>query len=222
MHGLNQAGLHTQPPAESPGPQIIAGLGVDVPELRQARACWQAGRFDDALQLFEAAVTKYRQNLLALVDASRAFGARFEITKAEEMLDRLTVLGKKNPQVLHVAGQSYRMIFRPEKALACFERVLAMNHRLPDTLLEMAVLYERRHRLPTPSRSLKSAWERIRITRKRLCSRAAFCAGWTIQQPPRPCSEPWLQTTRLILLFALKPGRRSPSNSTVRAISMEQ
>ncbi len=126
---------------------IIPGLGVDVPELQQARALWQLNRFDDSLRLFDKAVRKYPQNLVALVDASRAWGARFEITKAETMLDRLMQLGTRNPKILHLAGQSYRMIFRPEKAMECFERVLAVTREIPDAQLELAVLYERRHRV---------------------------------------------------------------------------
>ena len=128
-------------------PSVIPGLGVDVPELQQARRLWQLNRFDEALALFEQAVRKYPQNLVALVDASRALGARFEITRAEEMLDRLAKLAAHNPQLMHLAGQSYRMIFRPEKAIQCFERVLAMTQGIPDAQLELAVLYERRHRV---------------------------------------------------------------------------
>jgi tetratricopeptide (TPR) repeat protein len=126
---------------------IVPGLGVDVPELQQARALWQINRFDDSLRLFEKAVHKYPQNLVALVDASRALGARFEITKAEAMLDRLSQLGRRNPEILHLAGQSYRMIFRPEKAMECFERVLKVTREIPDAHLELAVQYERRHRV---------------------------------------------------------------------------
>ena len=127
--------------------QVIPGLGVDVPELRQARALWQANHFDEALDLFEGAVRKYPQNLVALVDASRALGARFEITRAEAILDRLRKSAAHNPELLHLAGQSYRMIFRPDKAIECFERVIKTTRRIPDALLELAVLYERRHRL---------------------------------------------------------------------------
>jgi tetratricopeptide (TPR) repeat protein len=126
---------------------IVPGLGADVAELQQARGLWQMNRFDEALALFERAVKKYPQNLLALVDGSRALGARFEITRAESMLDRLAALATRNPQLLHLAGQSYRMIFRPEKAISCFERVLAMTKQIPDAQLELAVLYERRHRV---------------------------------------------------------------------------
>jgi tetratricopeptide (TPR) repeat protein len=128
-------------------PRVIPGLGTDLPELRQARALWQLNRFDEALRVFEETARKYPQNLVALVDGSRALGARFEISRAEAMLDRLMKLGAQNPDVLHLAGQSYRMIFRPNKAMHCFERVLAMTKKIPDAFLELAVLYERRHRV---------------------------------------------------------------------------
>src|SRR5213078_5179491 len=81
---------------------VIPGLGADLSELRQARALWQLNRFDDALRLFEEAVAKYPQNLVALIDGSRALGARFEIRRAETMLDRLLKLGAQQPDVLHL------------------------------------------------------------------------------------------------------------------------
>jgi len=87
-HGNRQfrePGFVARPPK---APNVIPGLGVDVPELQQARALWNLNRFDEALGLFEKAVRKYPQNLVALVDASRALGARFEITRAEAFLDR--------------------------------------------------------------------------------------------------------------------------------------
>ena len=126
---------------------VVPGLGTDVPELRNARALWQMNRFDDALRLFEEAARKYPQNLVALVDGSRALGARFEITRAEGMLDRLLKAGGKRPDILHLAGQSYRMIFRPDKAIACFEKTVSRTKDIPDAFLELAILYERRHRL---------------------------------------------------------------------------
>ena len=97
-------------------PTIIPGLGTDLPELRRARTLWGLNRLDDALRLFEDAVRQHPQNLVALIDASRALGARFEIRRAEAMLDRLMKLGGQRPDILHLAGQSYRMIFRPDQA----------------------------------------------------------------------------------------------------------
>ncbi len=126
---------------------MIPGLGADLPELRRARAFWQANRFDDALQLFEEAVRQHPQNLVALIDTSRALGARFEIRRAEGMLDRLIQVGRNRPDILHLAGQSYRMIFRPAAAMECFQKVISLTRDHPDAFLELAVLYERRHRL---------------------------------------------------------------------------
>lgn len=125
----------------------IAGLGVDLPELKQARALWQANRFDEALQLFENAVERHPQNLVALIDASRALGARFEIARAEKIVDRLLKVGANRADIVHLAGQTYRMIFRPQHAMKCFEKALAMTKEIPDAYLELAILYERRHRL---------------------------------------------------------------------------
>src|SRR6185437_6689039 len=102
---------------------------------------------EEALALFEQTVKTHPQNLLALVDASRALGARFEIDRAEAMLDRLMKAGRQRPDILHLAGQSYRMIYRPDKAIECFRRVLAMTREMPETYLELSVLYERRHRV---------------------------------------------------------------------------
>src|SRR5690349_35224 len=110
---IQRANRHPRPATFTPGavarPTIVPGVGVDVPELQQARGLWQANRFDEALELFEMAVRKYPQNLVALVDASRALGARFEIMRAEVMLDRLAKLASHKPELLHLAGQSYRM-----------------------------------------------------------------------------------------------------------------
>jgi len=39
------------------------------------------------------------------------------------------------------------MIFRPDKAIECFRRVVAATKEIPDACLELAILYERRHRV---------------------------------------------------------------------------
>src|SRR5260370_2914418 len=83
-------------------PKLVPGLGVDLPELRRARALWGMNRTDEALELFEQAARTHPQNLVALVDASRALGARFEIGRAELMLDRLMKVGARRPDMLHL------------------------------------------------------------------------------------------------------------------------
>lgn len=126
---------------------MIPGLGADLPELSRARALWQANRFEESLWLFEETARRHPKNRLALIDASRALGARFEIGRAELLLDQFLSLAGQRPEYLHLAGQSYRMIFRPDKAMACFEAAVAGSNAIPDAFLELSVQYERRHRL---------------------------------------------------------------------------
>jgi tetratricopeptide (TPR) repeat protein len=161
----------------APRGTVIPGLGNDLPELQQARSLWQANRFDDALRHFEEAARRHPQNLVALIDGSRALGARFEIARGEALLARLLQLGGSRPDILHFAGQSYRMMFRPDEAMACFRKVLAATREIPDAYLELAVLCERRHQLEEAHRliedCLRSApdYQEARLFQARLLRR---------------------------------------------------
>lgn len=119
----------------------------DLPELQKARVLWRNHRYPEALNLFDRTVRRNPRNVLALVDASRAFGQRYEIARAEALLDRLIELAGDRADIQHMAGQTYRMTYRPDKAIACFERALALDRCIPDAMLELAMLYERRSRI---------------------------------------------------------------------------
>ena len=120
---------------------------TDLPELREARRLWQYHHFDAALEHFRRAVERHPRNTVALLDAARAFGARYQVTQAEQWLDRLLELKADDPVHLHLAAQSLRIIHRPDRAMPLFERVVGMTDAVPDAFLELALLYERRHRL---------------------------------------------------------------------------
>lgn len=119
----------------------------DLPELQRARRFWHEKQYDRALNAFDDAVRKHPRNLAALTDAARAFGARFELAKAESLLDRMIELAPRQSEVLFLAGQSYRMVHRPEKAVAVLRRAVAGGDHVPDAYLELAVLCERRNEL---------------------------------------------------------------------------
>jgi tetratricopeptide (TPR) repeat protein len=138
----------SSPAPGSPRPNATnRPLGTDLPELQEARRLWQLNHFAAALERFAQAVRRCPQNLTALLDAARAFGTRHEIRQAEEWLARAVELGGRDPRVLHLVAQTYRMIFRPAEAMRLFERVIAQTTAIPDAFLELALLYERRHRL---------------------------------------------------------------------------
>lgn len=141
---MNSAGTSgASPNRPSPGQP----LGPDLPELQQARQLWKLNHFTAALEHFSKAVDRYPHNLTALLDAARAFGTRHEIRQAEEWLARAAQLAGHDPKVLHLVAQTYRMIFRPDQAMHLFEQVIENTSALPDAFLELALLYERRHRL---------------------------------------------------------------------------
>jgi len=127
-------------------------LQSDIPSLQTARLLWQHNRFEKSLELFRDTVAAHPNNLIALIDAARAHGHHHEIAVAEEWLDRAYQLqGRLVPpgdlQILHLIAQSYRMIFRPFKAKAIFEEICRRTDRVPDALLELAMIRERGHQL---------------------------------------------------------------------------
>ena len=133
------------PPRHAPAFAPVAG--DDLPDLREARRLWQYNHFDDALRHFRRAVDQHPRNPVALLDAARAFGARFRISQAEQWLDRLLEIKPDDPVTLHLVGQSLRMIHRPDRAIPLLERVVSLTDSIPDAFVELALLYERRHRL---------------------------------------------------------------------------
>lgn len=119
---------------------------ADTPTLQAARRAWSQQRFDVALHLFDEAVRSDKQNLRALVDAARAHGFRYDYRRAEQLADRLIQLAGHRPDAWLWAGETFRMIALPDRAAACFERSCELG-ATPQALWELAVLYERRHRL---------------------------------------------------------------------------
>lgn len=126
-----------------PREQAILPQLSDLPLLREARAHWAAGRLDAAIELFLRAVDQHPRNVKALLEAGRALGGRHEIARAEALLSRADDLAGGDPRVAPVIAQSYRLIFRPHRAIAAFERLRALPAGLPPNMLaDLATLYE--------------------------------------------------------------------------------
>jgi thioredoxin-like negative regulator of GroEL len=121
---------------------------AELPELKRARGLWVANRFDDAVKLFTEIAAKHPDNVAALVDTARALGHRHEIKRATEYLERLRAINPDRADLPFILGQSFRMIHREDLAIPCFEAYVAKAGRKhADAHFELAVLYERRHRL---------------------------------------------------------------------------
>jgi tetratricopeptide (TPR) repeat protein len=115
----------------------------DLQILQRARALWQRNKLLEALALFEQALSEHPHHTVATIDASRAFGAVYQVRRAEQLLKNLLPRIVRQPHALHLAGQSYRLLRRPIAARKCFEAAIALDERAADTFLELAILEER-------------------------------------------------------------------------------
>ncbi|MEL6476245.1 MAG: sulfotransferase [Pseudomonadota bacterium] len=116
----------------------------DFPALARARTLWDRGQTDPALEAFETALAEQPENLKALLEAARAFGGRFEIARAVELLDRATALGGEDPPVALQIAVSYARIFREHRAMDLLEH---MANRSAPARAELSALYERAGRI---------------------------------------------------------------------------
>jgi tetratricopeptide (TPR) repeat protein len=120
---------------------------ADFALLQQARALWAQRRWDAALEQFAQALQAQPDNVRAMIEFARALGQRYEIGRAEGLLQRATALAGSNPQVAPLIAQSYRLVHRPWQAIEALER-LRVADALPAPLLgELAVLYEQTNQL---------------------------------------------------------------------------
>lgn len=137
--------MSQQRPNAEPPPS--ATTTRDTPTLQRARELWSHRRWDEALAAFEQAVAEEKNNARAMIDAARAFAARYDFNRADALLQRLITLDPSNPTILAHAGESYRLMSRYPEAVKCFERACDLSKTDAATQLELAALYERLHRL---------------------------------------------------------------------------
>jgi hypothetical protein len=115
----------------------------DPQELKEARALWLQDRCEEALAKFEAVLARHPDHSLALIDAARAYGSRYRIARAEELVDRYLAVSGGTPAALALAGQTYRMIHRGAKALDALQGAAAAAPLDAAGGLELAMLLDR-------------------------------------------------------------------------------
>lgn len=116
----------------------------DFPSLATARGLWRDGATDAALDAFEAAVAERPHNVKALLEAARAFGGRFDIARAEALLELADGLAGDDPRVAPQIAISYGRISREHRAI---DRLETIPNRSAGVKAELAALYEHANRL---------------------------------------------------------------------------
>ncbi len=125
--------------------------------LHQARQCWLAEQYDDALTGFRAAVRAAPDDLRLAVEAANYLGLRYETEEAEAILSSC-LRRATTPDALFEIGLAYDRGFRPNLAQACYRQVIALDPNHVGAWIQIASWHERRHQLD----QARQAIERIR------------------------------------------------------------
>lgn len=117
---------------------------------------WGRQRHEEALRCFNEAIREAPNDLAALLEASRAFAARYRPDRAGDLIERALRLGGRRGEVQLEAGLAYLKLDRLADAEACFRRAARLA---PDARahLELAKLHERRHALDEADHAVGAA-----------------------------------------------------------------
>lgn len=121
----------------------------DLPELQRARRLWVQQDWDRAEAEFCRIADAHPNNWHALIDAARVLGDRQEIRRSRELTERLMALADGHEDLFLQVAQTLRMSRREPEAIEWLERHVSTGpgRRDPVAHMELAVLYERHHRL---------------------------------------------------------------------------
>ncbi len=91
-----------------------------------AEQAWALNQRYKTITLLTEALRREPGNRTILMNLAAAYGRQRHYAKAEELLARLLDLGSQKASVYRQAAQTYALIDRPEKAIACYRRSLEL------------------------------------------------------------------------------------------------
>jgi tetratricopeptide (TPR) repeat protein len=115
-----------------------------------ADRAWQGNERYKTIALLTEAVRRDPKNPDLLLSLAAAHGQQRFYDKAEELLTHVLELAPRKANIHRRVGEAYAQIDRPERAIDCYRRSLELNRDTSATvrtLIELAGLYERSHRL---------------------------------------------------------------------------
>ena len=183
--------------------------------IDRAQDAWTARQFDEAIRLYESALARDPHNPVLLVDVARAYALRYRAADAEKLVELAERLYPDDAHLQLMLGRSYVMLQHYDRAIACFEQALQLAPESPEraqTLIELARMQERLHRLPEARRlveealtlapQLESARCLLGVIDRRLGDAAAAEATWQAiidarQAAPIVLSDCWYELAAL-------------------------
>lgn len=130
------------------GRSTTSGLvDVETPGLQMALGVWQLGQHDQAIDLYRKEIGNKPNNVRAYIMLARAMADAYRLDDLERVLNQLLSLNPSHPGVHHFIGETYALMNLVGPAVKAYERASRLPNVLPGTWMDLAILYERSHRL---------------------------------------------------------------------------
>jgi tetratricopeptide (TPR) repeat protein len=125
-----------------------------------AQRAWAANERHKTIALLTDAARREPTNIEVLLQLAQAHGRQRDYQQAEELLARVLHLAPRKAGAHRRAADVYASIDRPERAIECYRRCVDLSqdktHAAP-ALVDMAMLYERRHDLDAARVAIEEA-----------------------------------------------------------------
>ena len=125
--------------------------------LQDAKEAWKTQDFQKCIDILERASRLDHANVPVLLDLGRAYGMRYDYAAAERTFEKAVRVSQRRADALTMAGMHSRDFGRFEMAGRYLERAAEQPGASPDTLVQLAELYERLRRLEDASRLIDRA-----------------------------------------------------------------
>ncbi len=135
---------------------------VDVASgrLESPHLLCQAGRHEEGMAQYAEAIRQEPNNIRAYLMAARAEAQRFHFEGMEKQLQKLIRRAPLHPGIRHYVGETYAQLKLPARAIESYGKAMQLSGVLPETLVELASLYEGAHRLDEARELIERAMQK--------------------------------------------------------------
>lgn len=125
-----------------------------------ARQAWGNNQRYKTIALLSEALRREPSNPEILLELATAYGKQRYYQRANDLLERLITLAPRSAAIYRRVGEAYTIIDRPDRAIEYLTRSLELHRESGSTvttLLDLAELYERSHKLPEAQQMVAEA-----------------------------------------------------------------
>jgi len=127
--------------------------------FEQSAEAWRRQDYDQSIALLVKASGLAPGNVRVLLDLGRAYGMRYDYPAAERCFEKAVRLSPSKAETLTTAGSHAYEFGNFRMASLYLERAAGQGGVAPETLVRLAELYERQHRMDDASALVRRALE---------------------------------------------------------------